>query len=121
MLVMGATVHTGPGVSAPIVRYYPVGTKLQVDAQEQGWLHIVDPATSNEGWIYEIYFAAIGDVAAVPNKQMAAGLGDADIATKAPTRHLHRARHYVLNKYRYHQHYVARRRPLLRFVFARRF
>jgi hypothetical protein len=32
-----------------------VGTRLKVVGREPGWIKVVDPTTSKEGWIYEKY------------------------------------------------------------------
>jgi hypothetical protein len=55
-VIRGATVHSGPSVSAPIVRYYSVGTELQLIDYQHGWFQVLDPATSQRGWIYEKYY-----------------------------------------------------------------
>lgn len=52
---IAAKVHSAPSVSAPIVRYYRVGTRLRVIERQTGWTKIVDPVTSKQGWIYEKY------------------------------------------------------------------
>ena len=52
---LAATVHSGPSVSTPILKYYPVGTELRTIGRQNGWVQIVDPATSQQGWIYEPY------------------------------------------------------------------
>ncbi len=52
---LAAALHSGPSVSAPIVAYYPVGTVLRTAGQQSGWVKAVDPATSQQGWIYQIY------------------------------------------------------------------
>jgi hypothetical protein len=56
VVILGATVHSGPSVSAPIVRYYSVGTELELIDHQQGWFQVLDPATSQRGWIYEKYY-----------------------------------------------------------------
>ena len=56
VVILGATVHSGPSVSAPIVRYYSVGTELHLIDHQQGWFQVLDPATSQRGWIYEKYY-----------------------------------------------------------------
>jgi hypothetical protein len=56
--LLAATLHSGPSVSTPILTYYPVGTELRTAGQQNGWVKIVDPATSQQGWIYEIYLSA---------------------------------------------------------------
>ena len=52
---LAAKLHSGPSVSTPILTYYPVGTELRTIARQNGWVQIVDPATSQQGWIYEPY------------------------------------------------------------------
>jgi len=56
IVIRGATVHSGPSVSAPTVRFYRVGTELNLIGYEQGWFQVLDPATSEHGWIYEKYY-----------------------------------------------------------------
>jgi hypothetical protein len=56
VVIRWATVHSGPSVSAPIVGSYSVGTELQLTDHEQGWFQVLDPATSQSGWIYEKYY-----------------------------------------------------------------
>jgi hypothetical protein len=53
-LSRGAFVHKGPSVSSPLVGYYPAGTDLQLLRREGGWVNIIESASLNEGWIYEI-------------------------------------------------------------------
>jgi hypothetical protein len=55
--LLAATLHSGPSVSTPILTYYPVGTELRTAGQQNGWVKIVDPATSQQGWIYQIYLS----------------------------------------------------------------
>lgn len=54
-VTLAARAHNAPSVSAPIVRYYRLGTRLKVVGRESGWIKVVDPTTSKEGWIYEKY------------------------------------------------------------------
>jgi hypothetical protein len=56
VVIRAATEHSGPSVSAPTVRYYPVGTELHLIGYEQGWFQVLDPVTSQRGWIYEKYY-----------------------------------------------------------------
>jgi hypothetical protein len=35
--------------------FYRVGTRLKVIGREPGWIKVVDPSASKEGWIYEKY------------------------------------------------------------------
>lgn len=52
---IAAKMHSAPSVSAPILRYYRVGTRLRVIERQTGWTKVVDPVTSKQGWIYEKY------------------------------------------------------------------
>jgi hypothetical protein len=54
---LAAKVHSEPSISAPILTYYPAGTELRMAGRQNGWVQIVDPATSQRGWIYEIYLS----------------------------------------------------------------
>jgi hypothetical protein len=56
VVIRGATVHSGPSVSAPTVRFYAVGTELQLINYQDGWFQVLDPTTSQRGWIYEKYY-----------------------------------------------------------------
>ena len=55
-VIRGATVHSGPSVSAPTVRFYSVGTELQLIDYQQGWFQVLVPVTAQRGWIYEKYY-----------------------------------------------------------------
>jgi len=63
-----ASVHSGPSVSAPIVYRHPLGTELRLIDYQQGWFQVLDPATAQQGWIYEKYLDAIR----APNQRQAA-------------------------------------------------
>jgi hypothetical protein len=56
VVIRGATLHSGPSVSAPIVRLYSVGTELHLTDYQHGWFQVLDPVTSQRGWIYEKYY-----------------------------------------------------------------
>ena len=56
VVIRGATVHSGPSVSAPTIRFYAVGTELQLINYQDGWFQVLDPTTSERGWIYEKYY-----------------------------------------------------------------
>jgi hypothetical protein len=56
VVIRWATVHSGPSVSASIVRFYSVGTELELMDYQHGWFQVLDPATAQRGWIYEIYY-----------------------------------------------------------------
>ena len=42
----------GPESSAPIVGVVAKGAKLRVKGRKRGWVEVINPATSQEGWIY---------------------------------------------------------------------
>jgi hypothetical protein len=56
VVIRGATVHSGPSVSAPTVRFYSVGTELHLINYQYGWFQVLDPVTSQRGWIYAKYY-----------------------------------------------------------------
>jgi hypothetical protein len=54
-VVLAARVHSAASVSSPTVRHYRVGTRLKVVDRKSGWIKVVDPTTSKQGWIFEKY------------------------------------------------------------------
>jgi hypothetical protein len=54
-VVLAARAHSAASVSSPTVRHYRVGTRLKVIDRESSWIKVIDPTTSNQGWIYEKY------------------------------------------------------------------
>jgi hypothetical protein len=54
-VVLAARVHSAASVSSPTVRHYRVGTRLKVIDRKSGWIKVIDPTTSDEGWIFEKY------------------------------------------------------------------
>jgi uncharacterized protein YraI len=42
----------GPESSAPIVGVVAKGAKLRVKGRKRGWVEVINPVTSQEGWIY---------------------------------------------------------------------
>ena len=56
VVIRWATVHSGPSVSAPTVRFYSVGTELHLIGYWDGWFQVFDPVTSERGWIYAKYY-----------------------------------------------------------------
>jgi hypothetical protein len=54
-VALAARVHSAASVSSPTVRYYRVGTRLKVIDRQSGWIKVIDPTTSAQGWIYEKY------------------------------------------------------------------
>ena len=56
VVIRGARVHSGPSVSAPTVRFYSVGTELHLINYKYGWFQVLDPVTSQRGWIYAKYY-----------------------------------------------------------------
>ena len=54
-VVLAARAHSAASVSSPTVRHYRVGTRLKVIDRRSGWIKVIDPTTSNQGWIFEKY------------------------------------------------------------------
>ena len=49
---LAAKTHSDASITSHIQRYYPVGTELQVVGRKNGWMHVLDPKNSEQGWIY---------------------------------------------------------------------
>ena len=56
-VVLAAKVHGDASVSSPTVRFYPLGTALQVVSRQNGWVQIMDPTSGERGWVYEQYLS----------------------------------------------------------------
>ena len=54
-VVLSARAHSAASVSSPTVRHYRVGTRLKVIDRKSGWIKVIDPTTSKQGWIFEKY------------------------------------------------------------------
>jgi hypothetical protein len=54
-VVLAARAHSAASVSSPTVRHYRVGTRLKVIDRKSGWIKVIDPTTSKQGWIFEKY------------------------------------------------------------------
>jgi hypothetical protein len=61
MVLLPARVHTGPSVDTPTSHFYPVGTPLRATRYQRDWFEIIEPSTSETGWIYRKYLGAISD------------------------------------------------------------
>jgi len=61
VVIRSTPVHSGPSVSAPIVAYFAVGKNLNLLGSEQGWYQVLDPATSQRGWVYAQYYVEPSD------------------------------------------------------------
>jgi hypothetical protein len=55
-VIRGATVHSGPSVSAPVVSYLAAGSELHLVDSQQDWFQVFDPATGARGWVYAKYY-----------------------------------------------------------------
>jgi SH3 domain-containing protein len=55
-VIRGATVHSGPSVSAPVVSYLAVGKELHLVDSQQEWFQVFDPTTGQRGWVYAKYY-----------------------------------------------------------------
>jgi uncharacterized protein YgiM (DUF1202 family) len=65
--IRGAPVHSGPSVSSPVLGYAAAGTQAQLVERHSGWVRVVDPDTSKEGWIPEINVSPIEAAGMVSN------------------------------------------------------
>ena len=93
-MIRGATVHSGASVSAPIVRHYSVGTELQLTDYQHGWFQVLDPVTSQRGWIYEKYYlqAMRGPGQMVAALQEPVNPEPEVVKARKPTLHMNRAK-----------------------------
>jgi Bacterial SH3 domain len=48
-----AKAHSEASVSSPILRFYQLGTVLQVVSRENGWVQVTDPTSQETGWVFE--------------------------------------------------------------------
>jgi len=55
-VIRGATVHSGPSVSAPVVSYLAIGKELHLVDSQQDWFQVFDPTTGERGWVYAKYY-----------------------------------------------------------------
>ena len=55
-VIRGATVHSGPSVSAPVVSYLAVGRELHLVDSQPDWFQVFDPTTGERGWVYAKYY-----------------------------------------------------------------
>jgi hypothetical protein len=54
-LLSYANVRAAPSSNADTLRVAEKGTKLRVTAREGNWVQVIDPATSEVGWVYARY------------------------------------------------------------------
>ena len=94
VVIRGATVHSGPSISAPIVRLYSVGTELHLTDYQHGWFQVLDPVTSQRGWIYEKYYlqAIRGPGQMVAALQEPVNPEPEVVKARKPTPHMKRAK-----------------------------
>ena len=94
VVIRGATVHSEPSVSAPTARFYSIGTELQLIDYQHGWFQVLDPVTSQRGWIYEKYYleAIRGPAQMVASLQEPAKPQQEVVNARKPTPHVRRAK-----------------------------
>ena len=94
VVIRGATVHSEPSVSAPTARFYSIGTELQLIDYQHGWFQVLDPVTSQRGWIYEKYYleAIRGPGQMVASLQEPAKPQQEVVNARKPTLHVRRAK-----------------------------
>ena len=81
-VIRGATVHSGPSVSAPVVSYLAVGKELHLVDSQQEWFQIFDPATGQRGWVYAKYY--VEPIDRPSGKRVAVQEAQAPVAAPAP-------------------------------------
>lgn len=106
-VLLAAKSHKAASVSAPILRYYRVGTRLKVVGRGSGWIKIVDPITSETGWIYEKYLRVRegrDDDSAKAGSDTSAAANVKAPPEVRPHANLHRSRKYGWRWYRSRRH-----------------
>ena len=92
VVIRSTPVHSGPSVSAPIVAYFAVGKNLNLLGSEQGWYQVLDPATSQRGWVYAQYYVEPSDGPGHCGRPGGAGAGQGNTsghrATEASAPHI---------------------------------
>ena len=124
-LLRNAPVHSGPSVSSAVLGYAALGTEMQILKHELGWVQVLDPETSRQGWIYEKH--VIGTESPDTGNRRAvlaqAALTNDESGASEPTTSLKKQRprkNYASKKSR--RNYVNdRRRTVLGFFRLRRF
>ena len=81
-VIRGATVHSGPSVSAPVVSYLAVGKELHLVDSQQEWFQVFDPATGRRGWVYAKYY--LEPIDRPSGKRVAVQEAQAPVAAPAP-------------------------------------
>jgi hypothetical protein len=103
-------------VSSPVLGYGDAGAQAQLVERDSGWVKVLDPTTSREGWILEMNVSPThsAEKASSPNLTKQATLeSDTQLAAPAP------AKSYKAKKPR--KRYVERRKRVgLFFRFRRR-
>ena len=54
-VTLAAKAHSEASVSSPILRFYQLGTVLQVVSRQNGWVQVTDPTSNETGWVFERY------------------------------------------------------------------
>ena len=77
-----------------MVRFYSVGTELHLTDYQHGWFQVLDPVTSQRGWIYEKYYlqAIRGPGQMVAALQEPVNPEPEVVKARKPTPHMKRAK-----------------------------
>lgn len=74
-MALAARAHGEASVSSPTIHFYRAGAELEIIHRDGAWLKVRDPATKEEGWVFEQYVSlmdrpsAIQIAAAAPIEQ----------------------------------------------------
>jgi hypothetical protein len=99
-------------VSSPVLGYADAGAQAQLVERDSGWVKVLDPTTSREGWILEMNVSRTQSAAGAFSRNLtteAALESDTQLATPAP------AKSFKAKKPR--KRYVERRRKRVGFFF----
>jgi hypothetical protein len=81
-VIRGATVHSGPSISAPVVSYLAVGRELHLVDSQQDWFQVFDPTSGQRGWVYAKYY--VEPIDRPSGKRVAVQEAQAPVAAPAP-------------------------------------
>jgi hypothetical protein len=54
-VALAARAHGDASVSSPTIHFYRAGAELEIVGRDGAWLKLRDPATKEEGWVFEQY------------------------------------------------------------------
>jgi hypothetical protein len=78
-VALAARAHGDASVSSPTIHFYRAGAELEIVHRDAAWLKLRDPATKEEGWVFEQYVSLMDR----PSATQVAAAAPIDHATPA--------------------------------------